>query len=77
MVSINTNLPALNAQRHLAQNSRNLDAAVRSENASLVSDRGVTELSTRLARGRTLVSASTLVLRKANEVQASQIDLIV
>lgn len=77
-LTINTNLPALNAQRHLTQNSRNLEAAFRSANENLQSggsDSGIAELSTRLARGRLLTTASTLVLRKANDLQASRIDL--
>jgi flagellin-like hook-associated protein FlgL len=78
MMTIHTNLAALNAQRHLRQNSRNLEAALRSANENLrgsAADREVTDLSTRLARGKVLTTASTLVLRKANDLQASRIDL--
>ena len=79
MLTINTNLPALNALRHLTQNTRELETTFRSSNEGLqkaTTDRGIAELSTRLARDNVRVSASTLVLRKANDLHASRIDLL-
>ncbi len=79
MLTINSNLPAVNAQRHLAQNTRELEAAFRSLNDDLQGSttiREIADLSTRLARDKVLTSVSTLVLRKANDLQGSRIDLL-
>ena len=73
MNSINTNLPAQNAQRHLNQHARSQAAQFK----TAASGQGDTaQISTGLARDKLLTTASTLVLRKADDLQASQIDLL-
>ena len=69
---INTNIAAHNARRHLTQHSRNLAAQFKA--AAQGGD--IAEISTGLAKHRLLTTASTLVLRKANDLQTHAIDLI-
>ena len=71
---INTNLPAENAQRHLSNDARNLEATFK---AAASGSGDIVELSTGLAKDKLLTTASTLVLRKANDLQGRQIDLVV
>ena len=71
---INTNLPAENAQRHLSNDARNLEATFK---AAASGSGDIVELSTGLAKDKLLTTASTLVLRKANALQGRQIDLVV
>jgi flagellin-like hook-associated protein FlgL len=73
MTGINTNIAANNAQRHLTQHSRKLAAQFKA--AAQGGD--IAEISTGLAKYRLLTTASSLVLRKANDLQAHSIDLIV
>lgn len=70
---INTNLPAENAQRHLTQHSRNLVARFK---AAAAGTGDIAEISSGLAKDKLLTNASTLVLRKANDLQARSIDLL-
>jgi flagellin-like hook-associated protein FlgL len=70
---INTNAAAENAQRYLTQHSRNLVARFKSA-AEGTGD--IAEISSGLAKDKLLTTASTLVLRKANDLQARSIDLL-
>ena len=70
---INTSLSARNAQRHLTQHSRNLAAKFK---AAAEGTGDIAEISSGLAKGKLLTTASTLVLRKANDLQTHSIDLL-
>ncbi len=62
-----------NAQRHLTQHTRSLQANMK---AASTADGDIAELSSGLAKDKLLTTAATLVLRKANDLQARSIDLI-
>jgi tRNA U34 5-methylaminomethyl-2-thiouridine-forming methyltransferase MnmC len=72
-MTINTNTSANTVQRHLAQHSRNLTARFK---AASEGSGDIAELSSGLAKDKLLTTAATLVLRKANDLQARSIDLL-
>jgi tRNA U34 5-methylaminomethyl-2-thiouridine-forming methyltransferase MnmC len=60
-------------QRHLTQHTRSLQANFKAASSGTGD---IAELSSGLARDKLLTTAATLVLRKANDLQARSIDLI-
>ena len=67
------NTSVQNAQRHLTQHTRSLQATFK---AASEGNGDIADLSTGLAKDKLLTNAAALVLRKANDLQARSIDLM-